>query len=112
MLTDYVVEAIGFNPWWFLDVMEPPLRAPCERYRDVLARYRRTQTNPESDEEIDTDLSLPARVTGGLKVHVPMLADLARGPGFPSLGSLGLTADRILESYVDKALMRRLLTAT
>ena len=33
------------------------------------------------------------------KLHLPMLAGLAQGPGFPNLSCLGLLADRILSSY-------------
>jgi len=32
-------------------------------------------------------------------LHLPMLAGIAQGPGFPNLSCLGLLADRILASY-------------
>jgi mycobactin lysine-N-oxygenase len=33
------------------------------------------------------------------KLHLPMLAAIALGPGFPNLSCLGLLADRILAAY-------------
>jgi len=32
-------------------------------------------------------------------IHLPMLAALKQGPGFPTLGCLGILSDRILEAY-------------
>jgi len=55
---------------------------------------------------------LPARITleraighdlaiAGLhpKLHLPVLAGVAQGPGFPNLSCLGLLADRVLGAY-------------
>jgi mycobactin lysine-N-oxygenase len=36
-----------------------------------------------------------------LNIHVPMLAGLRQGPGFPNLSCLGLLSDRILSAYTD-----------
>jgi mycobactin lysine-N-oxygenase len=33
-------------------------------------------------------------------LHLPMLAGLAQGPGFPNLSCLGLLSDRVLRRYV------------
>jgi mycobactin lysine-N-oxygenase len=33
-------------------------------------------------------------------LHLPMLASLNQGPGFPNLSCLGRVADRILDPYV------------
>jgi mycobactin lysine-N-oxygenase len=33
-------------------------------------------------------------------LHLPVLAGLAQGPGFPNLSCLGLLSDRILRRYV------------
>jgi mycobactin lysine-N-oxygenase len=33
------------------------------------------------------------------KLHLPMLATIAQGSGFPNLSCLGLPADRILAAY-------------
>jgi mycobactin lysine-N-oxygenase len=45
---------------------------------------------------IAVDLSLEGFTP---KLHLPMLAGIAQGPGFPNLSCLGLLADRILASY-------------
>jgi mycobactin lysine-N-oxygenase len=108
--TDYVVEAIGFDAWWFVALMDGDLKRRCETFRDLLVNHRRmalaggadrrgpTALAPEHD--VQPDLSLPSQVTEGAVIHVPMVADLACGPGFPSLSSLGLVADRILERHI------------
>ena len=51
----------------------------------------------ELDRRIDVDLSI-----GGLSppLHLPMVAGLAQGPGFPNLSCLGLLSDRVLRRYV------------
>ena len=35
-----------------------------------------------------------------IALHLPMLAGLAQGPGFPNLSCLGLLSDRVLRRYV------------
>ena len=49
------------------------------------------------EQRIDIDLSV-----AGLRppLHLPVLAGLAQGPGFPNLSCLGLLSDRILRRYV------------
>jgi mycobactin lysine-N-oxygenase len=39
-------------------------------------------------------------VAGLAPLHLPVLAGLAQGPGFPNLSCLGLLSDRILRRYV------------
>jgi mycobactin lysine-N-oxygenase len=49
------------------------------------------------ERSIGTDLS----VTGfAPHLHLPMLAGIAQGPGFPNLNRPGLLADRILTPYI------------
>jgi mycobactin lysine-N-oxygenase len=48
------------------------------------------------DRSIAEDLSLNGFTP---KLHLPMLAAIAQGPGFPNLSCLGLLADRILAAY-------------
>jgi mycobactin lysine-N-oxygenase len=36
-------------------------------------------------------------------LHLPVVAGLAQGPGFPNLSCLGLLSDRILRRYVAAA---------
>jgi mycobactin lysine-N-oxygenase len=33
-------------------------------------------------------------------LHLPVMAGLAQGPGFPNLSCLGLLSDRVLHRYV------------
>jgi len=44
----------------------------------------------------------PGAVAAGLRppLHLPVVAGLAQGPGFPNLSCLGLLSDRVLRRYV------------
>jgi mycobactin lysine-N-oxygenase len=96
---DLVVVAVGFDALWFWHLLgeraaaalagaagggptaRPPLRSALER-------------------AIGHDLA----VTGlHPKLHLPVLAGLAQGPGFPNLSCLGLLADRVLGAYARPA---------
>ena len=46
---------------------------------------------------IDVDLSVSGLAP---PLHLPVMAGLAQGPGFPNLSCLGLLSDRILRRYV------------
>jgi mycobactin lysine-N-oxygenase len=83
---DAVVVAIGFDGRWF----EALLNANAiSQYRDAIGRG-------ELERHIDLDLS----VAGLAPLHLPVMAGLAQGPGFPNLSCLGLLSDRILRRYV------------
>ncbi len=83
---DLVVVAIGFEARWF------------EGLLDAEARRRLTSglAGAELEDRIDLDLSI-----AGLSppLHLPLLAGLAQGPGFPNLSCLGLLSDRVLRRY-------------
>lgn len=79
---DYIVEATGFDPLSFTNLITD---------KSFLENHRLTP------ERIDTDLSVMGVVP---KLHVPALAGLAQGPGFPNLTCLGLVSERILSSYI------------
>jgi mycobactin lysine-N-oxygenase len=84
---DLVVVAIGFDARWF------------ERLLGGEAR-RRLETGlagGELERRIELDLSVAGL---GPPLHLPLLAGLAQGPGFPNLSCLGLLSDRILRRYV------------
>ena len=83
---DLVVVAIGFDPRWFEDLLGHDARSRLEE-----------ATGAELERRIDVDLSI-----AGLSppLHLPVLAGLAQGPGFPNLSCLGLLSDRILRRYV------------
>ena len=85
---DLVVVAIGFEARWFESFLG---REASARLVDALA-------DDELERRIDIDLGVD-----GLRprLHLPMLAGLAQGPGFPNLSCLGLLSDRVLRSYVD-----------
>jgi mycobactin lysine-N-oxygenase len=87
---DLVVVAIGFQARWFEDLLGGQAR---HRLGAALAGAR-------LDRSIGPDLSV-----AGLSppLHLPVVAGLAQGPGFPNLSCLGLLSDRILRRYVDAA---------
>jgi mycobactin lysine-N-oxygenase len=84
---DLVVVAIGFQARWF----EGLLRGEARR------RLESALAGTELERRIEVDLSV-----AGLSpaLHLPLVAGLAQGPGFPNLSSLGLLSDRILRRYV------------
>jgi len=83
---DAVVVAIGFDGRWFEAILGGT----------ASARYRRALGGGEPERQIGFDLS----VAGLAPLHLPVLAGLAQGPGFPNLSCLGLLSDRILRRYV------------
>jgi len=84
---DAVVVAIGFDGRWFEALLGGRARA---RYREALG-------GGELERSIDVDLSVAGLAP---PLHLPVMAGLAQGPGFPNLSCLGLLSDRILRRYV------------
>jgi mycobactin lysine-N-oxygenase len=84
---DAVVVAIGFDGRWFEAILGEDARA---RYRDALG-------GGDLERAIDVDLSVSGLAP---PLHLPVMAGLAQGPGFPNLSCLGLLSDRILRRYV------------
>ena len=84
---DVVVVAIGFQARWFEGLLGAQARG---RLASALA-------GDQLDRRIDVDLSV-----AGLSppLHLPVVAGLAQGPGFPNLSCLGLLSDRVLRRYV------------
>jgi mycobactin lysine-N-oxygenase len=84
---DLVVVAIGFDARSFEALLGSEAR---RRLESGLA-------GAELERRIEVDLSI-----AGLSppLHLPVLAGLAQGPGFPNLSCLGLLSDRILRRYV------------
>lgn len=88
---DLVVSAIGFDPLAFVSLLTPTARAAVAA---AVAPGEDWNGHARAVEEsIGHDLSV-----GGLhpRLHLPMLAGVAQGPGFPNLSCLGLLADRVL----------------
>jgi mycobactin lysine-N-oxygenase len=84
---DAVVVAIGFDGRWFEALLG----------QDAGARYRGALGGGELERVIDADLSVSGLAP---PLHLPVMAGLAQGPGFPNLSCLGLLSDRILRRYV------------
>ena len=84
---DLVVVAIGFDARWFERLLGGEARRRLETGLAGAVLERR----------IELDLSV-----AGLSppLHLPLMAGLAQGPGFPNLSCLGLLSDRILRRYV------------
>lgn len=87
---DYVVIAIGFDPLAFVSLLEPETR-----------RRLGTQVDGWSRTHLERSIGFDLSVNDiDPPLHLPMLAGVAQGPGFPNLSCLGLLSDRILSSYV------------
>ncbi|WP_128984932.1 SidA/IucD/PvdA family monooxygenase [Streptomyces roseicoloratus] len=91
---DLVVDATGGDPLWFGEILGPRARTALR------AALGGTVSRDRLERAIGTSLA----VTGlPAPLHLPNLAALAQGPGFPNLSSLGLLSDRVLASYVPTA---------
>jgi mycobactin lysine-N-oxygenase len=84
---DLVVVAIGFQARWFEDLLGPQAQG----------RLAAALDGADLDRRIGVDLSVAGLCP---PLHLPVLAGLAQGPGFPNLSSLGLLSDRVLRRYV------------
>jgi mycobactin lysine-N-oxygenase len=82
-----VVVAIGFQARWFEALLGEQAR---HRLAEALA-------GDELERRIEVDLSVAGLCP---PLHLPVVAGLAQGPGFPNLSCLGLLSDRILRRYV------------
>lgn len=82
-----MIVAPGFDGHWF------------ERLLGDEARRRLADARAGDDLERRVGLDLSV---AGLEppLHLPVLAGLAQGPGFPNLSCLGLLSDRVLRRYV------------
>jgi mycobactin lysine-N-oxygenase len=90
---DYVILAIGFDPLQFLTQ-----RTSDETRNEIMNRAEMKSWSAESVEmKIEEDLSLSGLLP---RLHLPMMAALQQGPGFPNLSSLGRLSDHVLLSYV------------
>ena len=86
---DYIVVARGFDALWFRKLLD-------EDTSTRMAAVTQSFDARAIEHAIAVDLSLEGFTP---KLHLPMLAGLAQGPGFPNLSCLGLLSDRILASY-------------
>jgi mycobactin lysine-N-oxygenase len=90
---DLMVTAIGFDAlWWLPQFTEAALGALA---RAVGSTGRVGM--PDVERSIGFSLAVENLAPA---LHLPMLAGLAQGPGFPNLSCLGLLSDRILQPYL------------
>lgn len=87
---DIVIEATGRDAAWFLPVMSDSVIGAL---MDALGGQASAAALCEA---VEHDLSIRGLTP---RLHVPNLAGLMQGPGFPGMSCLGLMADRILYSY-------------
>jgi mycobactin lysine-N-oxygenase len=87
---DLVVVAVGFDDRWFERLLGP----------EAQARLEMALAGRELERAIDVDLAVSGLTP---PLHVPMLAGLAQGPGFPNMSCLGLLSDRVLRRYTTLA---------
>jgi mycobactin lysine-N-oxygenase len=92
---DWVVVAVGFDPLWFWHLLgERALAALADAAGDGPAARQPSRTSLER--AIGHDLAVTSLDP---RLHLPVLAGVAQGPGFPNLSCLGLLADRVLSAY-------------
>jgi mycobactin lysine-N-oxygenase len=103
---DWVVVAVGFDPLWFVPLLG---RGAHDALAEAVGEAPgRPPTRAALERVIGHDLAVP-----GLRprLHLPILAGLAQGPGFPNLSCLGLLADRVLGAYVEVGAHEHVKTA-
>jgi len=80
---DFLINAISFDPLTFVKCLRGPIAKKFLDRRQI-------------EYIILDDLSVKEIAP---KLHLPMLAGLAEGPGFPNLSCLGRLSDRVLRAY-------------
>jgi len=100
---DWVVVAAGFDPLWFSHLLGERARAALADAAGNGAAGR-PPCRTSLERAIGHDLAVE-----GLhpRLHLPVLAGVAQGPGFPNLSCLGLLADRVLGAYAARPGGRR-----
>ncbi|MGQ0772940.1 MAG: SidA/IucD/PvdA family monooxygenase [Pseudonocardiales bacterium] len=91
---DYVVVATGFDPMWFESLFTD--RARAELASALSVSCEQAGNGETVKQAIEPDLAVHNL---NPRLHLPMLAGLQQGPGFPNLSCLGLLSDRILRPY-------------
>jgi mycobactin lysine-N-oxygenase len=113
--SDFVVDAGGFDSWWFADLFVGELRQAFadSTLKSVMETFIDDQLGIPFNLTIDrlqaagVDTTVANKYLSshpcrrGLYLGAPMLAGLAQGPGFPNLTCLGLLSNRILEHFVE-----------
>jgi len=93
---DFVVVAIGFDElWWTPKMTASAANRIVEHTKNGKLDF--LSVSCKIGEHLELDGLSPG-------LHLPMLAGDRQGPGFPSLGCLGLLSDRVLSLYCDETL--------
>lgn len=87
-----IIDAAGFDPWWFANLLAPGLKARTLKAGQKTQAQRRDDLVQAMNEDLTLDIGAPG-------LHAPMLSH-AQGPGFASLMVLGAMSERILRPYV------------
>lgn len=96
MAYDLVVVAVGFDPLWFLQLTD----------RETMAAVRAAVGHGDDPDAgllhaVEDAIGVDLAVAGMAQpLHLPVLAGISQGPGFPNLSCLGLLADRVLRRHV------------
>ena len=92
---DLVVTAIGFDALWWLPLFTDGAHAALAQAVGSSGRVEARDVERSIGFSLAVDNLTPA-------LHLPVLAGLAQGPGFPNLSCLGLLADRVLQPSVTR----------
>lgn len=91
---DYVLLATGFSQATWLTEL-------CDA--ETLTQIT-SAVGELSDDGLSRAISHDFSVSGmPAKLHIPMLAGLTQGPGYPNLSCLGNLSDRLLSTYISQA---------
>lgn len=83
---DFVINTTAFDPLWFRKFASRSIA-------------RKLADKSRVEHAMGRDLSVRGLQP---RLHLPMLAAIEQGPGFPNLSSLGLLSDRILRTYCSR----------
>jgi len=86
---DLVVTAVGFDALWWLDLFTEDARKAVRAAVGADARVEVRDVERAIGFSLEVENLTP-------RLHLPVLAGPAQGPGFPNLSCLGLLADRVL----------------
>jgi mycobactin lysine-N-oxygenase len=97
---DYLINAIGFDSWSRLALVDHRAARALAGPRTDANGEALDKARVRAEMAILPDLSMSGSDRFPPGLHVPALADMARGPGMSNLGCLGLMAASILKPYV------------
>jgi mycobactin lysine-N-oxygenase len=102
MVYDRVIMTMGFDPWSMLKLFPPKFQPEFNTAAEREEIYKRLRRGVDRELRLPFDF-VPEIAGQKLNVHMPMVAGLSQGPGFPNLSCLGHLSDRILSTYVSSS---------